>query len=60
MNGVHYHFVDIADMEKAIERGEFVEYAKVHTNMYGTSIEAVRKVLPFHLSNAYAFLRALK
>jgi guanylate kinase len=47
-------------MEKAIERGEFVEYAKVHTNMYGTSIEAVRKVLLFHLSNEYAFPRALK
>ena len=60
MNAVHYHFVNIADMEKAIERGEFVEYAKVHTNMYGTSIEAVRKVLFFHLSNEYAFPRALK
>lgn len=45
MNSVHYHFVNIDDMEEAVERGEFVEYAKVHTNMYGTSVEAVRKVL---------------
>ena len=41
LNGVHYHFVPIADMEAAIGRGEFVEYARVHTNMYGTSIKAV-------------------
>jgi Guanylate kinase len=44
INGVHYHFVNIDDMEKAVDRGEFVEYAKVHTNMYGTSIESVQKV----------------
>lgn len=47
-NGVHYHFVNIDDMEKAVARGEFVEYAKVHTNMYGTSVEAVQKVRPRH------------
>jgi guanylate kinase len=34
-------------MEKAIERGEFVEYAKVHTNMYGTSVKAVQSVSIF-------------
>ena len=26
VNGVHYHFVDKADMEAAIGRGEFIEY----------------------------------
>lgn len=44
VDGVHYNFVNIIDMEKAIARGEFVEYAKVHTNMYGTSVASVKKV----------------
>lgn len=44
INGVHYHFVALSDMEAAIERGEFVEYAKVHMNMYGTSVKAVGDV----------------
>ena len=44
INGVHYHFVALGDMEAAIQRGEFVEYAKVHTNMYGTSVKAVGDV----------------
>ena len=43
-NGVHYHFVPLEDMEAAIGRGEFVEYARVHTNMYGTSIKAIGDV----------------
>ena len=42
--GVHYHFCDRAEMEKMIARGEFIEYARVHSNIYGTSIEAVRAV----------------
>lgn len=45
-NGVHYNFVSKSDMEEAIDKGEFIEYAKVHTNLYGTSfaaVEAVRK-----------------
>lgn len=43
-DGVHYNFVTKADMEAAIERGEFIEYAAVHTNIYGTSYAAVQKV----------------
>ena len=43
-NGVHYNFVEKTDMEAAIERGEFIEHAAVHTNFYGTSIAAVEKV----------------
>jgi guanylate kinase len=31
-------------MEEGIDKGEFVEYAKVHTNMYGTSFKSVEKV----------------
>lgn len=44
VDGVHYNFVTKADFEEAVERGDFVEYAKVHTNYYGTSIQAIEKV----------------
>ena len=44
VDGVHYHFVDMAEMESAVERGEFLEHARVHTNMYGTSAKSVREV----------------
>ena len=43
-DGVHYHFVTKEEMEAAIARGEFVEYAHVHTNIYGTSIASVKAV----------------
>lgn len=43
-NAVHYHFCDKGDMEAMIDRGEFIEYAKVHTNLYGTSVAAVQAV----------------
>ncbi len=43
-NGVHYNFVDKEVMQKAIENNEFIEYANVHTNYYGTSVAAVEKV----------------
>lgn len=43
-DGIHYNFVTKAEMEEAIDRGEFVEYAKVHSNIYGTSFKAVEKV----------------
>jgi len=44
-DGVHYNFVAKDDMEAAIARGEFIETAFVHTNIYGTSIVAVEKVM---------------
>lgn len=37
VNGVHYHFVDPMTFEQMIKRGEFLEYAKVFDNAYGTS-----------------------
>lgn len=43
-NGVHYNFTERATMEAAIGRGEFLESAEVHGNLYGTSFEAVRSV----------------
>ena len=33
---VHYHFTTKEDFEKGIEAGQFLEYARVHSNIYGT------------------------
>jgi len=44
VNGVHYHFTTKAEMEEMVGRGEFVEYANVHGNMYGTSRKAIQDV----------------
>lgn len=43
-DGVHYHFSTVEAMEAAIARGEFIEHARVHTNIYGTSVKAVNDV----------------
>jgi guanylate kinase len=36
-NGKDYHFVDTAVFRQMIERNEFVEWAEVHDNFYGSS-----------------------
>ncbi|KAK7392881.1 hypothetical protein VNO78_21331 [Psophocarpus tetragonolobus] len=43
-NGVHYHFTEKNVMEKEIKDGKFLEFASVHGNLYGTSVEAVELV----------------
>lgn len=35
-NGVDYYFLTVTEFEKKIKNGEFLEYAKVHNNYYGT------------------------
>ena len=40
-DGVHYHFVTHKSMQDKIEAGYFVEYAEVHGNLYGTSIQSI-------------------
>jgi guanylate kinase len=37
VNARDYHFVDRAAFEKMIEQGDFLEYANVYGNYYGTS-----------------------
>jgi guanylate kinase len=37
IHDVHYHFVDEARFEYLRSHGEFLEYAEVHGNFYGTS-----------------------
>ncbi|WP_456404556.1 guanylate kinase [Hydrogenimonas sp.] len=44
-DGVDYFFVDHETFEADIKAGEFLEYAQVHGNYYGTSLKPVRKAL---------------
>jgi guanylate kinase len=39
--GIHYHFISQSDFEKKVTDGFFVEWAKVHSNYYGTSYESI-------------------
>jgi guanylate kinase len=36
-SGRHYHFVDVATFRALRDKGEFLEWAEVHSNYYGTS-----------------------
>lgn len=44
-NGVEYFFTSKEEFEKDIENGDFLEYANVHGNYYGTSLKPVKKAL---------------
>lgn len=44
-DGVHYNFTEVPKMQAAIDKREFIEYANVHGNLYGTSFLAVQKVV---------------
>ena len=44
-NGQHYFFTTEADFQIRLEDGEFLEYALVHGNWYGTSKALVEKEL---------------
>lgn len=45
IEGVHYYFVTKEQFEKDIEEENFLEYALVHGNYYGTSIKPVKEAL---------------
>ena len=45
VNGVDYFFVTKEEFEKDINNGDFLEYAKVHDNYYGTSLKPINKAL---------------
>ena len=45
IEGVHYHFVTEEEFKKDIEKDNFLEYAIVHGNYYGTSIKPVKQAL---------------
>lgn len=44
-DGVQYHFVDRGQFEAMISRNEFIEWAEVHGNLYGTSIREIEEKL---------------
>jgi guanylate kinase len=39
--GEDYHFVDVDTFKKMIDSGEFVEWAEVHGNFYGTALKTL-------------------
>ena len=45
VDGIDYHFVSKEDFIQDIENDNFLEYAVVHGNYYGTSLKPVRKAL---------------
>lgn len=42
-DGRHYHFVSPVEFNSMIDRGEFLEWAEVHGNLYGTPRRAVEE-----------------
>ena len=43
---LHYYFVSVEEFERLIEKGHFLEYAKVFGgNYYGTSLPAIEENL---------------
>lgn len=42
-DGRHYHFVTPAVFKSMVDRGEFLEWAEVHGNLYGTPRRAVEE-----------------
>ena len=44
-DGVHYHFVSVEQFKERIASNEFLEYAEVFGNWYGTSIASIDEQL---------------
>ncbi len=44
-DGVNYHYISKEQFKKEIDEGEFLEWAEVHGNFYGTSLKPVKKAL---------------
>ena len=45
VHGIDYFFVTKEEFEEDIRNGDFLEYAKVHDNYYGTSLKPINKAL---------------
>jgi len=43
VDGVDYHFVSQAAFDQMVSAGNFVEWAQVHGNCYGTTLEAIKQ-----------------
>ncbi len=44
-HGVHYYFVPVAEFERMVAAGAFVEHARVFDNAYGTSRAEIERLL---------------
>jgi guanylate kinase len=44
-HGIDYYFVTTSEFEEGIKAGDFLEYATVHGNYYGTSLKPVNQAL---------------
>ncbi len=45
VNGADYQFVGRPEFEKLINEGEFLEFAEVHGNLYGTSLTRTEQMI---------------
>lgn len=45
VDGVHYHFIDVAAFRQQVAAGAFLEYAQVFDNYYGTARHTVDALL---------------
>jgi len=45
INGYHYHFVNVDEFKKMITSNEFIEWAVVYEQFYGSSISSMNSVL---------------
>lgn len=43
--GVSYHYISEDEFKRGIDEGKFLEWAQVHKNYYGTSLEPVEAAL---------------
>ena len=43
-DGVHYHFIQESQFQEMVKRHAFVEWADVHSNLYGTSFEELKRI----------------
>ncbi len=48
LSGQHYHFVSQEAFLEGIDRGQFLEWARVHGHYYGTSLLPVQQALEAH------------
>jgi len=48
-NGVEYHFVSRKNFQEMIDKGDFVEWAEVYRDLYGTSVSSLRSQITIGL-----------